>query len=189
MQARLHPAKGLGLLVDAFVLLKRGDRVKNLRLRVAGAQTAADAPYVRSLRQRLAAAGIAGHAEFVPNPDRAAKQEFLRRLSVFPVPAMAGEAFGLYVLEALASGVPVVQVFTTHGYGFEPDQELEGDPLPEGRTTLAEEFIYHLETGEPLHPTLDMMQNLQVMAILDAGIRSAASGKVELVNDANWCIG
>lgn len=49
--------------------------------------------------------------------------------------------------------------------------------------------IYHLETGEPLHPTLDMMQNLEVMAILDAGIRSAESGKVELVNDATWCIG
>ena len=58
-----------------------------------------------------------------------------------------------------------------------------------GRATLAEEFIHHLETGEPLHPTLDMHQNLEVMAILDAGIRSANSGQVELVNDATWCIG
>ena len=63
----------------------------------------------------------------------------------------------------------------------------EGDPLPEGRATLAEEFIHHLETGDPLHPTLEMMQNLEAMAILDAGIRSAASGKMELVNDAKWC--
>jgi len=31
--------------------------------------------------------------------------------------------------------------------------------------------------------------HLEVMAILDAGIRSAASGKLELVNDATWCIG
>jgi predicted dehydrogenase len=86
--------------------------------------------------------------------------------------------------------IPVVEVFTSRSHGIaEPDQVIEGDLLPEGRATLAEEFIYHLETGEPLHPTLDMMQNLQVMAILDAGIRSAASGKVELVNDAAWCIG
>ena len=86
--------------------------------------------------------------------------------------------------------VPVVEVYTTRGHGLgEPDQVIEGDPLPEGRATLAEEFIYHLETGEPLHPTLDMDRNLEVMAILDAGIRSAASGKVELVNDATWCIG
>ena len=64
-----------------------------------------------------------------------------------------------------------------------------GDPLPEGRQTLGEEVVHHLETGEPLHHTLDMPFNLEAMAILDAGIRSAASGKVELVNDATWCIG
>lgn len=83
-----------------------------------------------------------------------------------------------------------VEVYTTRGHGLgEPDQWVTGEPLPQGRATLAEEFIHHLETGEPLHPTLDMMQNLEVMAILDAGIRSAASGKLELVNDATWCIG
>ena len=85
---------------------------------------------------------------------------------------------------------PVVEVYTTRGHGLgDPDQIIEGDPLPAGRATLAEELIHHLETGEPLHPTLDMDRNLEVMAILDAGIRSAASGQVELVNDAAWCIG
>jgi predicted dehydrogenase len=84
----------------------------------------------------------------------------------------------------------VVEVYTSRDHGqTEPDEVIEGDPLPEGRATLAEAFIYHLETGEALHPTLELNQNLQVMAILDAGIRSAASGEVELVNDATWCIG
>jgi len=86
--------------------------------------------------------------------------------------------------------VPVVEVYTSRSHGLtEPDQVLEGDPLPEGRDTVAKEFIHHLETGEPLHPTLDMTFNLEAMAILDAGIRSAASGKMELVNDVNWCLG
>ena len=40
------------------------------------------------------------------------------------------------------------------------------------------------ETGEPLHPTLDVAMNLEAMAILDAGVRSATSGKLELVDDA-----
>jgi len=87
-------------------------------------------------------------------------------------------------------GRSVVEVYTTRDHGLtEPDQVLEGDPLPEGRATLAEEFTHHLETGEPLHPTLDVQHNLEAMAILDAGIRSAASGKLELANDWTWCIG
>jgi predicted dehydrogenase len=83
-----------------------------------------------------------------------------------------------------------VEVYTTRGATLgKPDRVVKGEPLPEGRATLAEELIHHLETGEPLHPTVDMMQNLEVMAILDAGIRSANSGRVELVNDGIWCIG
>jgi glucose-fructose oxidoreductase len=87
-------------------------------------------------------------------------------------------------------GRTAVKVYTSRGYDpNQPDQVIEGDPLPTGRATLAEEFIHHLETGDPLHPTLDMDFNLEAMAILDAGIRSAASGQVETLNDATWCIG
>ena len=65
----------------------------------------------------------------------------------------------------------------------------EPDPLPAGREQVPGEFIHHLDTGEPLHPTIEMMFNLQVMAILDAGIRSASSGKLETVDSATWRIG
>lgn len=57
-----------------------------------------------------------------------------------------------------------------------------GVPLPEGRHTVAEEFVHHLRTGDPVHPTLDMRFNAEVMAIVDAGIRSASSGKLEQVS-------
>ena len=63
------------------------------------------------------------------------------------------------------------------------------DPLPAGHSNVAEEFIHHLETGDPLHPTLDLAFNLQAMAILDAGVRSADSGKLEMVENATWSIG
>jgi len=86
--------------------------------------------------------------------------------------------------------VPAVAVHTSRGYGGgEPDELVEGDPLPEGRTTLAEEFIHHIETGDALHLTLGAEFNLEAMAILDAGIRSAANGRMESVDDANWRIG
>lgn len=81
--------------------------------------------------------------------------------------------------------VPVVRLERGHGQTTLYDVE----PLPEGRANIAQEFIHHLDTGEPLHPTLEMPFNLEVMGILDAGVRSAASGKLELVDNATWCIG
>ena len=65
----------------------------------------------------------------------------------------------------------------------------EADPLPAGRTTIAEEFIHHLESGQPVHPTLEQAINLDAMAILDAGVRSADSGRQETVDSGVWCIG
>ncbi len=57
------------------------------------------------------------------------------------------------------------------------------------RDNVAKEIIHHLDTGEPLHPTLQIPLNLEVMAILDAGIRAATSQKLELVDNATWRIG
>jgi glycosyltransferase involved in cell wall biosynthesis len=107
--ARMCPAKGLHTLVEAFIQLKHRGRVPGLRLLVAGAQTPADVPYVKQLQRRLADAGVAQDAVFSPNIDRQAKLDFLRTLSVLSVPAAYSEVFGLYLLEAWAMGVPVVQ--------------------------------------------------------------------------------
>jgi predicted dehydrogenase len=75
------------------------------------------------------------------------------------------------------------------GRGGGESEIIQPEPLPEGRTTIAEEYIHHLETGEPLHPTLEAGLNLEIAAILDAGLRSAANGKLETVDNATWCIG
>ena len=107
--ARFVPGKGIGVLVDAFIELKKRNTIAGLRLRCAGSMTAGDARYVDTLRAKLAAAGCAGDVEFLPNVSREEKVRFLRSLDVFSVPATASEAFGLYVIEALAAGVPVVQ--------------------------------------------------------------------------------
>jgi predicted dehydrogenase len=65
--------------------------------------------------------------------------------------------------------------------GSAPSQIETGDPLPQGRSTVAEEVLWHIETGEPLHPMLDLPVNLATMAILEAGIRSSRSGNAESV--------
>lgn len=104
--ARLCPEKGLDTLIEAFL---RIDAPADLRLRVAGVELAADRPFVRECRRRVEEAGRADRVEFLPNVSREQKVALLRSLSVLSVPATYGESFGLYLLEAWACGVPVVQ--------------------------------------------------------------------------------
>jgi glycosyltransferase involved in cell wall biosynthesis len=107
--ARLCREKGLDTLVEAYLLLRHRNRVPNLKLHLGGGCGPADEPLVDACRERLAANGVLHDVEFCLNPDRAAKLAFLKGLTVFSVPALYGEAFGLYVIEALAAGVPIVQ--------------------------------------------------------------------------------
>jgi glycosyltransferase involved in cell wall biosynthesis len=106
--ARFIPGKGLGLLVEAFIALKKRERIPGVRLRCIGSMTESDARYVEQLKTRLTAAGCADDVEWRPNVSREDKIALLESLTVFSVPATYGEAFGLYVIEALAVGVPVV---------------------------------------------------------------------------------
>jgi glycosyltransferase involved in cell wall biosynthesis len=107
--ARMCREKGLDTLVEAYILLRQRAHAGNLRLRVGGSCGPADRDFVDGLRERLRAEGVLDQVEFHPNLDRPSKLAFLRSLSVFSVPARYGEAFGLYVIEAMAAGVPVVQ--------------------------------------------------------------------------------
>ncbi len=105
--ARFVPGKGIGLLIEAFILLKK--RMPEARLRCAGSMTADDARYVEKLKARLRKAGCSDSVEWLPNVSRVEKTAFLASLDVFSTPATYSEAFGLYVIEAMVAGVPVVQ--------------------------------------------------------------------------------
>lgn len=60
--------------------------------------------------------------------------------------------------------------------GGEGRTEILARPLPAGRDDIASELAHHLDTAEPIHESLDEAYNLEVMAILDAGVRSAEGG-------------
>lgn len=107
--ARMCKDKGLDALVDAFLSLKQRNRVSGLKLRIGGGCGPSDEPFVEQLKGRIHRAGFIGDVEFHPNVTREQKLAFFQGLSVFSVPALYGEAFGLYVIESLAAGVPVVQ--------------------------------------------------------------------------------
>ncbi len=107
--ARLCRDKGLPTLVEAFLRLRGRQGFERLRLIAAGAALRSDGKLLAELEARVRAAGLAHAVEFHPNVTRAQKIECLRRSSVFSVPATYGESFGLYLLEAWAMGLSVVQ--------------------------------------------------------------------------------
>jgi glycosyltransferase involved in cell wall biosynthesis len=107
--ARMCREKGLDTLVDAYIRLRRRNIVPGVRLKVGGGCGPGDEAFVTNLQEKLEAEGLITEVEFRPNLSRNAKRDFLQSLSVFSVPALYGEAFGLYLLEAWACGIPVVQ--------------------------------------------------------------------------------
>lgn len=107
--ARIGPEKGLHHLVDAFILLKRMPLAPPCRLRVSGWLGENQRPYLEDQKHKLAEAKLLADFEHVESPDHAGKVRFLQGCDVLSVPTVYHEPKGLYILEAWANGVPVVQ--------------------------------------------------------------------------------
>jgi len=136
--ARMIAGKGLTTLVDAFIHLAKRGSIPRVKLRIGGAKTPADEKYVAGLLQKIAEADLTNRVEWHPNVDFKDKVHFFHDLTVFSVPATYGEAFGLYVIEAAASGVPFVQ--PDHGAFPELVTATEGGVLckPDDSAALAD---------------------------------------------------
>lgn len=111
--ARICPEKGFGVLVDAFLRLRAMPGTEHARLRCGGWLGPSDRAFFEQEKAKIEAAGAAEAFDHVDLPDRASKIALLHSVDVFSVPATYRECKGLYVLEALAAGVPVVQ--PSHG--------------------------------------------------------------------------
>jgi glycosyltransferase involved in cell wall biosynthesis len=107
--ARICPEKGLHILVEAFGILRRTPGSLPCRLRISGWLGDNQRPFLEDLRKRIKDWGLEQDFEHVDAPDHASKVKFLQSLDILSVPTTYREPKGLYVLEALANGVPVVQ--------------------------------------------------------------------------------
>ena len=107
--SRMCSEKGLDILVEAFLKLKKNEKLRNAKLRIAGGKRSDDEAFLHKIQQNLRSHGVIDDIEFLPDFDREARIAFLRSLSVLSVPEKQPVAYGLYVLEALAAGVPVVE--------------------------------------------------------------------------------
>jgi glycosyltransferase involved in cell wall biosynthesis len=105
--ARQIAGKGLHTLVDAFILL--APRMPAARLSIAGSTLSSDKKFIRQQQKKLKSAGLWDRVTWRHGLDFEEKIAHFQSMSVLSVPATCGEAFGLYILEALACGVPVVE--------------------------------------------------------------------------------
>ena len=152
--ARIAPEKGLHVLAETYRRLRRErEDFPKARLEVAGYLGAENTDYLEGIKRRMKEWGLIDEFHYRGVLDRQEKIEFLRQLDVLSVPATYDEPKGIFLLEAMACGVAVVQPRrggfteiiekTQGGLLVEPDDEealAEGIMLLCRNRSLAEEL-------------------------------------------------
>ena len=146
--ARLCREKGFGAFVELLARLRQRKGCANLRGIAIGSWGDEGHAYITALRRRARRLlGDRRALEIHVGVDRERKWALLRSAACLCVPAPYAEPKGLYVLEALAAGTPVV--VPAHGAFPELLQELGGGLLfPPGDLEAAADRIAEL-LGNP----------------------------------------
>ena len=97
---RLHPVKGLPMLLDAWARLT----AKGWELVIAGPD---EGGFKATLDAQVATLGLAAAVRFLGQVSGSVKEELLRSADLFVLPSFS-ESFGMVVAEAFSYGVPVV---------------------------------------------------------------------------------
>jgi len=107
--ARIAPEKGLHVLAEAYPIFRKRTGSAPVRFEAAGYMSREHERYLDEVKRGLAQAGVGGDFTYHGAVDRAGKVAFLRTLDVLSVPTPYDEPKGVFLLEALACGVPIVQ--------------------------------------------------------------------------------
>jgi glycosyltransferase involved in cell wall biosynthesis len=106
--SRLSAAKGLDLVVEAFIRLLVQHPTPPVSLAVAGEARGREVRTVARLRQRLREAGLHRQVEWCGKVDQDAKLTFLQGCTLFTIASRVPERRAIAGLEAMACGVPIV---------------------------------------------------------------------------------
>jgi glycosyltransferase involved in cell wall biosynthesis len=106
--ARVCPEKGLHLLVEAIGHLAANPSLPPFRVLAAGYLGSGDQPYLKRISDRVEEQGWSDRFAYLGELTRSDKLAFLQSLDVMTMPTIYPESKGLPVLEAWASGIPVV---------------------------------------------------------------------------------
>jgi glycosyltransferase involved in cell wall biosynthesis len=107
--SRMCEDNGLEILVDAFIKLRTDQEFRKVNLILTGGATNEDKDFLKKIRRKLRNAGLTESVVILDDFEDEGRKKFFRMVSIVSVPVLQGEAFGLYQLESMASGVPVAQ--------------------------------------------------------------------------------
>jgi glycosyltransferase involved in cell wall biosynthesis len=107
--ARIAPEKGLHELANAYVRFRQRAGTAQMTLQVAGYMAPHYGSYLEKAHDVLKQAGLGDEFIYQGSLDRQGKLDFLRSLDVLSVPATYDEPKGMFLLESMAAGVPVLQ--------------------------------------------------------------------------------
>lgn len=141
--ARIAPEKGFRELVQAYVRLRQRPDTAGTRFIAAGYLPPEHREYLDDARTVLERAGFGSEFEYRGELDRSAKIAFLHEMDVLSVPATYAEPKGMFLMEAMAAGIPVVQprvgafpeIVETTGGGLIVDAD-DPDALADGILAL-----------------------------------------------------
>jgi glycosyltransferase involved in cell wall biosynthesis len=127
--ARVAPEKSLHQLCEAYRWMRHEGGLPPSRLEAAGYLAPEHKGYLDIIQKQMAEWGLAGEFHYHGTVERQQKVDFLRGIDVLSVPSIYAEVKGLYALEAMACGVPIVQ--PNHGSFPEMIQRTGGGLLAE----------------------------------------------------------
>lgn len=146
--ARIAPEKGFHILCEAFRELKKMPGAERARFHAAGYLGPKDKPYFEEWVQKLKNWGLEKDFRYFGEVSFEGKIELLDSISVLSVPTVYREPKGLFVLEALAHGIPAV--LPRHGAFPEMAESTGGIELfpPEDSKALARSLFELLESPD-----------------------------------------
>lgn len=168
---RVAPEKGLHLLAEAYRRLRERGALPESRLEVAGYLAPEHKAYLQGIDEQMKAWGLGDEFNYRGVLDREQKIKFFQSLNVLSVPATYNDPKGIFLLEAMANGTPVVQPRrgtlteiverTGGGLLYDPD-DIEG--LAECILTLYKDSSRAEEMGRSGAEAVRNLYSAEVMA-------------------------
>lgn len=174
--SRMCHSNGLDILVDAFIDLKKNPGFEDVQLHLTGGSTGADKKFLKNIHRKIKASGLQNQVVFYDEFEGEARMEYLEKVSVISVPVRNGEAFGIYLTEAMAAGIPIVQP----NLGAFPEivEKSQGG------------IIYQQNTPEELSKTLKaLLQDKNKLSTLSLNARNSVEVDFNIHNLAGDLVG